>query len=116
MSISKYTIVSYDGIDLGAVYLEDIGKRSQLGGGEQFEIGQDIVINSGDSIALVNSGDVLLSLEKGTLNEYGPTGMGGQGGFSFSDTDDLSGITGLYRSGVTGPDKKADPENTIGDF
>ena len=61
MAISKYTIVSYDGIDLGAVYLEDIGKRSQLGGGEQFEIGQDIVINSGDSIALVNSGDVLLS-------------------------------------------------------
>jgi len=117
MAITNYTLIQYDGIDLGTVYLEDVGKRSQLGGGIQHKLGQDIVLNPGDVIGLVNTGDVLLSKENGVLAEFGPTGAGGQGGINYTELDSITGLTGtqaITRSGI--PTTKTDPTSTLGDF
>ena len=61
MALQKYTLISYTGTNVGKIYLDEVGKRIQLGGGDQFIRGQDIVIRPGDTIALVNSGNVLTS-------------------------------------------------------
>ena len=66
MAVEPYTLVTYDGLDIGGIYLGDIGMRMQLGGGIQYEMGQDIYINKGESICLVTTGDVLLSQLGGT--------------------------------------------------
>lgn len=105
---SKYTVIRYDGVNYGALYLEDVGVRPQLGRGVMGTIGQDIVVNPGDCIALVNSGNVLLSREKGILKKF-------EDAFVFEETDTLAGVTGLgIRSGTVGT--KTDPSNTVGDF
>jgi hypothetical protein len=105
MAVEKYTLVSYDGTDIGAIYLEDIGKRKQLGGGDQFIPGQDLVVNKGDVVALVNSGPVLLSQELGILKRYSDAGS-----LTLIPSE---GVTGVVRTGVG---TKADPASTQGDF
>jgi hypothetical protein len=108
MAVSKYTVLSYSGTNYGALYLEDIGVRPQLGKGVMGKIGQDIVINPGDIIAVVTTGDVLLSREKGTLKKYSDAVIA-------TDVDSLAGITGLpTRAALTG--RKTDPAVTVGDF
>lgn len=143
MALEKYTLVSYNGTDVGAVYLEDCGKRKQLGGGDQFIKGQDIVINKGDTIALVNSGAVLTSQELGIIKTWSTansekvaevvTSMGGtvyrnsgftgtqiglNGGITGLDAPftliPSAGVTGVVRAGVTGG--KTNPPTTIGEF
>lgn len=140
MPLSKYTLIQYNGTDVGALYLEDIQQRSQLGAGRQRIIGQDIVINSGDVIGVVNTGEVLMSEEKGILkrfsteNDHGvaeaveaaggevfydvngnPTGLAAP--LTLTGVDSIEGLTGtqeLTRSGTVGT--KDDPSVTVGDF
>ena len=134
MALEKYTLVSYVGTDIGKVYIEDIGKRKQLGGGDQFVKGQDIVIEHGDTIALVNSGNVLVSSELGILKTWstwnsaqlkaiiakggGTADWGLSGGITglvapFSLIPS-AGATGVFRAGVTGG--KTNPPTTVGEF
>lgn len=137
MAITKYSLVTYRGVDVGAIYLEDVQQRSQLGAGRQRIVGQDQVINFSDEIYLVNTGEVLMSQEKGILSRFttandpeiatmvednggtvfyaadgSPTGLAAP--ITITGIDDLAGATGLSRSGVTGT--KVDPSETIGDF
>ena len=103
MSLSKYTLVSYNDTDIGTIYIEDIGKRKQLGGGDQFVKGQDIVIEHGDTIALVNSGNVLVSSEIGTIKTWS-TANSELVAAILVGSDNTIGIGGtVYRaSGLTG--------------
>ena len=56
------TAVSYDGTDVGKIYLSDIGQRNQLGGGQGiFSIGQDQYLSSGEDATFVSTSDVMLS-------------------------------------------------------
>lgn len=137
MALSKYSLITYRGVDVGKLYLEDVQQRPQLGAGAQRIIGQDIVINYGDEIALVNTGAVLMSEEKGILKRFttandaevakmvedaggtvyygadgNPTGLAAP--IAITAIDDLAGATGLSRTGTVGT--KVDPSNTIGDF
>lgn len=118
MPISKYTLVSYSGVDIGRIYLEDIGKRSQLGGGEQYVVGQDTYISHGETIALVNTGAVLTSAEFGTLKKFSTPSatlgklVVGLGGTAFFTEE--GGVTGLtppfalvQSEGITGVNKDA---------
>jgi hypothetical protein len=135
MALEKYTLVSYVGTDVGNIYLEDIGKRRQLGGGDQFIKGQDIVIRKGDTVALVNSGAVLTSAELGILKTWStndsaalvdavasgsakPVYYGVSGGTTGISAPltliPSAGSTGVVRAAVTGG--KANPPKTIGDF
>lgn len=144
MALSKYTLVSYNGTDIGKVYLEDLGKRKQLGGGDQYIKGQDIVIRKGDTIALVNTSGVLTSQEFGQLKtfstansekiaaivaDYGTTiyrnsgftggSSGLNGGITGLDAPftliPSDGATGVVRGGVTGT-KLLNPPTSIGEF
>jgi len=137
MALNKYSLITYRGVDVGALYLEDIQQRSQLGAGRQRVVGQDLVINFSDEIALVNTGEVLMSEEKGTLKRFAtandpevakmvedaggtvyygtdgnPTGLAAP--ITITGIDDLAGATGLSRAGTVGT--KTDPSNTVGDF
>lgn len=118
MAISKYTLVTYGGVDVGRIYLEDIGKRSQLGGGEQFVIGQDTYISHGETIGLVNTNAVLTSAEFGTLKKFSTPSTSlaklviGLGGTAFLTEE--GGVTGLTppftlvgSDGITGVNKDA---------
>lgn len=108
MAVSKYTVLRYDGVNYGALYLEDIGVRPQLGRGVMGQIGQDIIVNPGDCVALVNTGSVLMSIEKGILSKFSDA-------FVFEAHDSLAGVTGLNtRAALKGG--KADPAVTVGDF
>ena len=61
MSLSKYSLIQYNGTNVGALYLLDVQQRPQLGSGQQYTWGQDIVVNHNDVIGLVNTGAVLMS-------------------------------------------------------
>jgi hypothetical protein len=128
MAMSKYIKVTHNGdtstTDVGALYLQDIGVRPQLGRGIMGKIGQDIVINPGDAIYLVNTGDVALSCAKGELftfsNNGGSTGVGASGTFiapvatlTIEETDTIGED---IRSALTGPNVKVEPVSTTGDF
>lgn len=116
MAIMKYAQVVYSADrDVGSIYLEDVQQRSQLGAGLQKLIGQDIIINPGDTINLVNTGAVLMSKESGTLG-YFTTGANFP---QFSNvapvaiTESDSKIAEV-RTGI--PTAKTDPTITVGDF
>ena len=135
MAVEPYTLVTYDGLDIGGIYLGDIGKRMQLGGGVQSEMGQDIYIGKGESICLVTTGDVLLSSiggstgSPGTLRRYstdneaellqllidGGNVAAGTTGFDAPLTLLSSATcTGVIRFGTTG--LKENPAVSEGDF
>lgn len=58
------------------VYLGDIGRRNGLGGGGSiYQLGQDCYLDSGDSVDLVATGDVLLSIEKGIIKKLSDLGL-----------------------------------------
>lgn len=135
MAVEPYTLVTYNGLDIGGIYLGDIGRRMQLGGGEQYEMGQDIYINKGESICLITTGDVLMSQLGGTTGSPGilrrystdnepellqlliDSGALAAGSTGFDAPLTLLGsatCTGVVRFGTTGI--KADPAVTIGDF
>lgn len=59
-----------------SVYLGDIGRRNGLGGGGSiYSLGQDQYLASGDSVDLVATGDVLLSIEKGLIKKLADIGL-----------------------------------------
>ena len=70
MALDNFTLVTYSGTDIGAIYIEDIGKRKQLGGGDQFIKGQDVVMRKGDTVALANGSGVVISAQLGTLKTW----------------------------------------------
>jgi hypothetical protein len=70
MALDNFTLVTYSGTDIGAIYIEDIGKRKQLGGGDQAIKGQDVVIRKGDTVALANGSGVVISAQLGTLKTW----------------------------------------------
>jgi hypothetical protein len=59
-----------------SVYLGDVGRRNGLGGGGSiYQLGQDQYLASGDSVDLVATGDVLLSIEKGVIAKLVEVGL-----------------------------------------
>jgi hypothetical protein len=56
---------------LGQVYLSDVGRRNSLGGGVSvYEHGQDQYLNPGETIQLVATSQVLLSIDRGVLKTF----------------------------------------------
>lgn len=113
MALTTFTLVKYSGTDIGAIYLEDCGKRHQLGGAEQFVRGQDIVIKKGDVLALANSGPVITSSQFGILKTWSTansekvagilTGNGALGtGGNVYRVKGLTGTQASLNGGVTG--------------
>jgi len=74
MAVPKVQIVhnTTNGTEtLGQVYLADVGRRNSLGGGVSiYEYGQDRYLNPGDTIQLVATSQVLLSVDRGILNRF----------------------------------------------
>jgi len=71
--------VEHKDIGLGQLYLPDIGRRNSLGGGVSiYEHGQDRYINPGDTITLVATSQVLLSIDRGTLKTYSTGDFAGE--------------------------------------
>ena len=69
-------IVSYDGTNVGRIYLRDVGQRNGLGGGGSiYELGQDQYINYGQDATLVQTGDVLLSIDRGVIKTFTEAGV-----------------------------------------
>lgn len=63
--------ITHNGSGVGQLYLADVGRRVGLGGGVSiYEYGQDQYINPGDTIELVATSPVLLSIDRGTLKTY----------------------------------------------
>lgn len=93
MALTKaYIKVEYSGPNVGPIYLADIGVRYSLQGGLYNKIGQDQVINKGDIIYLVQTGEVMLSIEKGALKTHSTDGY-------FTKEKDARFIQGLLFSG-----------------
>lgn len=70
--------IDYDGDDIGRLYLEDIGKRTD----NPRNRGLDQYINPGDTITVPATGEVLLSMESGQLSVWSTTDITG---FDVSD-------------------------------
>lgn len=65
------TVVKYDGTDIGRIYLRDVGQRNQLGGGLSiFRYGQDRYISYGQDATFIDTGDVLMSKDRGVIKTY----------------------------------------------
>jgi len=62
MSSIPKIVVTYDGTNLGPIYLKDIAQRNQLGGGRGIYFkGQDQYINKDATATLFATSDVMLS-------------------------------------------------------
>ena len=69
------SVVSYDGSNLGTIYLRDIGMRSGLGGGRGIYVrGQDQYINYGADATLISTSDVMLSATSGVIKKFSDLG------------------------------------------
>lgn len=69
------TVVTYDGTDVGPIYLRDIGQRNQLGGGKGiYVIGQDQYLAHGSDATLVSTSDVMMSNTSGVLKHFADAG------------------------------------------
>jgi len=68
--LDSTVIVSYDRTNYGRVYLGDIGQRRGLGGakGGTYTLGQDQYLSYGGDATFVKTGDVLLSIDRGTIH------------------------------------------------
>jgi hypothetical protein len=63
--------ITHNELGLGQLYLSDVGRRNSLGGGVSiYEHGQDKYLNPGETIQLVATSQVLLSLDRGVLNTF----------------------------------------------
>jgi len=62
------TKVRYDGTDYGKIYLGDVGQRNQLGTGRGiYSYGQDRYLSHGQDATFIDTGDVLLSANRGRI-------------------------------------------------
>jgi len=66
--------ITYTGTNVGKIYLSDIGKRNQLGGGREGDYnnnsGDDQYIMWGETVVLQKSGEVLNSNAHGVLKYF----------------------------------------------
>lgn len=70
MAVQKVEI-THNGLGVGQLYLADVGRRYSLGGGVSlYEYGQDKYINPGDTIQLVATSQVLMSIDRGMLKTF----------------------------------------------
>jgi hypothetical protein len=75
MAASKMIRVTYNGTDIGPIYIGDAGRRPGLGGGESvYGIGQDRYIRKGEARNFVFTGDVALSYDRGIIKHYSTAG------------------------------------------
>ena len=57
--------------NVGKIYLADVGRRYSLGGGVSiYEYGQDKYLGVGQTIQLVATSQVLMSLDRGMLKAF----------------------------------------------
>ena len=77
MNLGKYLIVTHNGNNRGKIYLGDLGRRYSLGGSRGIcePYGQDGYIQPGQSITLIQTGEVLMSAEVGILKKYADLGV-----------------------------------------
>jgi len=69
------TVVTYDGTDVGPIYLRDIGQRNQLGGGKGlYVLGQDQYLAHGSDATLVSTSDVMMSATEGVIKHFQTAG------------------------------------------
>lgn len=69
--VQKVSITHNGTHNVGQLYLADVGRRNSLGGGASiYEYGQDQYINPGETIQLVATSQVLLSIDRGILYTY----------------------------------------------
>ena len=60
---------------VGQLYLADVGRRNSLGGGASiYGYGQDQYINPGETIELIATSQVLLSMDRGMLKTFSDDG------------------------------------------
>ena len=75
MAVQKVEVVHTGATDVGQLYLADVGRRNSLGGGTSiYGYGQDQYINAGDTIQLVATSQVLLSIDRGMLKTFSDDG------------------------------------------
>ena len=75
MAVQKVEITHTGATDVGQLYLADVGRRNSLGGGVSiYGYGQDQYINPGDTIELVATSQVLLSIDRGMLKTFSDDG------------------------------------------
>jgi hypothetical protein len=75
MAVQKVSIVHTGSTGVGQLYLADVGRRNSLGGGASiYGYGQDRYINPGETIQLVATSQVLLSIDRGMLKTFSNNG------------------------------------------
>lgn len=75
MAVQKVEITHTGSTDVGQLYLADVGRRNSLGGGVSiYGYGQDQYINPGQTIELVATSQVLLSIDRGMLKTFSDDG------------------------------------------
>ncbi|MDB4330382.1 hypothetical protein N9948_01530 [bacterium] len=71
--------ITHNDTGLGQLYLSDVGRRNSLGGGVSiYEHGQDTYLNPGDTIELVATSQVLLSIDRGVLKTFSSGDFAGE--------------------------------------
>lgn len=69
--VQKVRITHNGTNNVGQLYLADVGRRNSLGGGASiYEYGQDQYLNPGESVDLVATSQVLLSIDRGIIYTY----------------------------------------------
>lgn len=75
MTVQKVAIHHTGSTGVGKLYLSDVGRRNSLGGGESiYGYGQDQYINPGQTVNLVATSQVLLSIDRGMLKAFSVDG------------------------------------------
>lgn len=69
--VQKVEITHTGATDVEGIYLSDVGRRNGLGGGVSvYGHGQDQYINPDETIELVATSQVLLSIDRGTIKTF----------------------------------------------
>ena len=70
--LDSTVVVHYDQTDFGRIYLGDVGRRRGLGGANNgvYTLGQDRYMSKGQDATFIKTGDVLMSIYKGTINTF----------------------------------------------
>ena len=75
MAVQKVEIHHTGATGVGQLDLADVGRRNSLGGGVSiYGYGQDQYINPGQTISLVATSQVLLSIDRGMLKTFSDDG------------------------------------------
>ena len=75
MAVQKVAIHHTGSTNVGKLYLSDVGRRNSLGGGVSvYNYGQDQYISPGQTLELVATSQVLLSIDRGMLKTFSKDG------------------------------------------